>query len=268
MNKDIDQRLVARHFDLHAHEYDTYAEVQREMAERLMTCLVHVVGPHRSNVQAVLDIGVGTGILSRFLLERYPEAEVTALDISEAMLRQAREQLGSERARWIHDDVERWKCSHQYEIIASNATFQWLNHPFEVVQKLSGCLTDGGILAVATFGPRTFWELFCAFRQAGDPSSRRGPIFPSMAFWSEAIRACGLKVEILERVRVHRVYPNVRFFLKAVKKMGASHAPKNDRPLSRDVLARMEKIYNDTFAVPGGIQATFEVIVVVAQKNN
>ncbi|MBE3594138.1 MAG: malonyl-ACP O-methyltransferase BioC [Candidatus Carbobacillus altaicus] len=267
MKEDIDQYLVARHFDLHAHEYETYAEVQREMAERLMARLAHVEGPHRTSVRAVLDIGAGTGVLTRLLFERYPNAEITALDISETMLERAREQLGATQVHWIQADVETWKCPRRYEVIASNAAFQWLNRPSEVVRKLSGCLEDGGMMAVATFGPRTFWELFFAFRQAGDPAPRRGPTLPPMRFWSEAVHACGLQVEVLERVRMYRVYPSVRDFLKTVKKMGASHAPKSDRPLSRRVLTRMEAWYNETFAVPGGVQATFEVIVAVARKH-
>ncbi|MBT9282763.1 MAG: methyltransferase domain-containing protein [Hydrogenibacillus schlegelii] len=268
MKEEIDRRLVARHFDLHAHEYDAHAEVQREMAERLMARLAHVEGPHRPPVRTVLDVGAGTGVLTRFLFERYPEAEITALDISEAMLWRARERLGTARVRWVQADVETWRCPRRYEVIASNAAFQWLSRPSEVVRKLSGCLADGGMLAVATFGPRTFWELFFAFRQAGDPAPRRGPTFPPMRFWSEAIRACGLKVEVLERIRVRRVYPSVRDFLKTVKKMGASHAPKSDRPLPRRVLARMEGWYGETFAVPGGVRATFEMIIAVARKRH
>lgn len=268
MKEEINRRLVARHFDLHAHEYDIYAEVQREMAEWLMLHLARVEGSYRSSVRTVLDVGVGTGVLSRLLFERYPEVEITALDISEAMLRRAREQLGIARVRWVQDDVETWECPHQYDVIASNAVFQWLSRPSEVVRKLSGCLVDGGMLAVTTFGPRTFWELFFAFRQAGDPAPQRGPTFLPMHYWFEAIHVCGLNIKVLERIWVHRVYPSVRDFLKTVKKMGASHAPNIDRPLQRNVLLRMLEGYNKMFSVPGGVQATFEVIVAVAQKSN
>lgn len=45
-------------------------------------------------VRRILDLGVGTGETSRRLLERYPDATVTAVDADPEMLQVAREQLG------------------------------------------------------------------------------------------------------------------------------------------------------------------------------
>jgi len=156
MNEEIDRYLVAHHFDLHAHEYDMHADIQREMAEKLMTRLVYVESLNSLPVRAVLDVGAGTGGLTRLLLQRYPEAEITALDISEVMLWKARERFGSARVQWVRSDVETWRCPNRYDIIASNAAFQWFNHPFDVLLKLSDCLVEKGLFAVTTFGPRTF----------------------------------------------------------------------------------------------------------------
>ena len=37
----------------------------------------------------VLDLGAGTGILSQFLLEKYPNAEIVLIDLAEEMLKEA-----------------------------------------------------------------------------------------------------------------------------------------------------------------------------------
>jgi tRNA (cmo5U34)-methyltransferase len=42
---------------------------------------------------AILDIGAGTGLLSAFLLEKFPDARLTLMDISEKMLDMARERF-------------------------------------------------------------------------------------------------------------------------------------------------------------------------------
>ena len=47
----------------------------------------------RAPSPAVLDIGAGTGLLSAFLLEKYPDARLTLMDISANMLDLARKRL-------------------------------------------------------------------------------------------------------------------------------------------------------------------------------
>ncbi|MBT9253448.1 MAG: hypothetical protein KM296_07095, partial [Brockia lithotrophica] len=84
--------------------------------------------------------------------------------------------------------------------------------------------------------------------------------------WSEAIRACGLKVEVLERIRKRRIYPSVRNFLRIIKSMGASHASNSYYPLTRDVFIRMENFYDVNFKHKNGIRVTFEIILFIAKK--
>ena len=56
-------------------------------------------GPKR-----VLDLGAGTGLLSAFVAEAFPQAELTLLDGASAMLEQARERLG-DRASYVVGDL-------------------------------------------------------------------------------------------------------------------------------------------------------------------
>jgi tRNA (cmo5U34)-methyltransferase len=52
----------------------------------------------------VLDLGVGSGNLSEVILERYPEAKVTGLDISKEMLAVARKRLPTDRLEPVQRD--------------------------------------------------------------------------------------------------------------------------------------------------------------------
>src|ERR1700710_1186285 len=42
----------------------------------------------------IVDLGAGTGLLSAFVRERFPEAELHLIDLSEAMLAKAGQRLG------------------------------------------------------------------------------------------------------------------------------------------------------------------------------
>ena len=53
--------------------------------------LEDVVSPVR-----ILDLGTGTGVVAQALAERYPEAEVVGIDLSPAMIDEARDRLSPE----------------------------------------------------------------------------------------------------------------------------------------------------------------------------
>jgi ubiquinone/menaquinone biosynthesis C-methylase UbiE len=55
----------------------------------------------------VLDVGTGTGAAARLVAERYPEADVTGVDVSERMLDEARRLTDSTRVTYAAADAER-----------------------------------------------------------------------------------------------------------------------------------------------------------------
>jgi len=54
----------------------------------------------------VLDVGTGTGSIPRLLAERYPDAEIVGVDVSERMVDEARRNVGA-RARFQVADAQR-----------------------------------------------------------------------------------------------------------------------------------------------------------------
>jgi malonyl-CoA O-methyltransferase len=75
--------LVARAFDKAARNYDAVASIQATVAKTLVRA-ASVSAP-----RSVLDIGCGTGSVLAQAAERWPEANLTGLDIAPAMLREA-----------------------------------------------------------------------------------------------------------------------------------------------------------------------------------
>ena len=45
----------------------------------------------------ILDVGAGTGLLSAFLLEKFPDARLTLMDISENMLEMAKKRFAGRK---------------------------------------------------------------------------------------------------------------------------------------------------------------------------
>jgi len=78
---------------------------------------------------AILDIGAGTGLLSALLLQRYPDASLTLLDISDQMLMVAHERFSkNQNVRYIAGDYSTGDLGGQYDLICSALSIHHLSH--------------------------------------------------------------------------------------------------------------------------------------------
>ena len=74
---------------------------------------------------SILDVGTGTGLIALMMVQRYPEARVTALDIDEGAVRQAtinvEQAEAKDRIRVVQQRVQ--EHEGQYDAIVSNPPF-------------------------------------------------------------------------------------------------------------------------------------------------
>jgi trans-aconitate 2-methyltransferase len=96
--------------------------------------------------QRVHDLGCGPGNSTALLVERYPGAAITGIDNSPAMLEAARRACPA--ARFEAGDLANWMPEDAPDLLFSNATFQWVPDHLDVLARLAGVLTEGGVLAV------------------------------------------------------------------------------------------------------------------------
>lgn len=275
---------IRRQFDRSAAgSYDKHAFVQRMMADRLQKSLIGWKSEADSSGLDILEIGCGTGTLTERLVNEWPSASITALDLAPAMIEAAKRRIlssavehadsrnrGSARLRLLHADVEQWVADSKadsFDLIVSNACFQWLSDPAQTLHHLRRMLRVGGLLAFTTFGPDTFRELHLAFQEAyqasGMEPQRHGLSFQSAAGWKRVLEEAGFsQVQCVNSI--HReTYASPREFLHAVKAMGASASEAADvRGLSpRRLFAGMYKAYENRFCIQGGVAATYELLL-------
>lgn len=136
---------VARTFDRIASEWDT----TRATPERLL--------PMRAALDAiplvptrVLDVGTGTGAVSRLVSERWPAAEVLGVDVSKEMVAEARRRATSERQRYdVIDSAALPHDAGSFDLVA-------LNNMIPFFDELGRVTAPGGFAAIAyARGPRT-----------------------------------------------------------------------------------------------------------------
>jgi trans-aconitate 2-methyltransferase len=98
-----------------------------------------------SAARCVYDLGCGPGNSTALLVARFPEAEVTGIDNSPAMLDAARKACPG--ARFHSGDLARWSPPATPDLLYSNAAFQWVPHHLDVLDRLARSLPEGGVLA-------------------------------------------------------------------------------------------------------------------------
>jgi len=103
--------------------------------------LVDTTRPHLS----VVDLGCGTGELTRRLADRLEDAEVLGVDSSPEMLAES-EAFERPGLRFEHGDLAR--VGGSWDLVVSNAAIQWVDDHAQLVPHLFGLLAPGGRLGV------------------------------------------------------------------------------------------------------------------------
>jgi len=150
----MDSKAIIKHnFSRHARRYDDFSVIQDRVGAALLR-----ITPGKG-VRRILDVGCGTGTFTRALAQRYDRASITAVDICPAMTKMAQQKLDTHRIRWTCADAERIVLDQCFDLIASNACFQWFEDLAGAVRRYRRLLTPGGVLVFSAFGPSTLCEL-------------------------------------------------------------------------------------------------------------
>lgn len=123
------------------------AQYDKFRAERMQPFddLVRLIRPAPG--MRVVDLGSGTGELTALLSELLPASEVVGLDSSEAMLARAREREG-ERVRFEAADIGAWHDAEAYDLVFSNAAFQWVPDNEGLLDRILTGMKPGSQIAV------------------------------------------------------------------------------------------------------------------------
>ncbi len=257
----LDKRLIRTHFDRAANTYDNSAVLQQNCAQQLLERLSYI----RIKPATIIDLGAGTGILSKALSERFPKARVTALDLAPAMLSVARQQQSfwqrwQKRQGFVCGDMEMLPFAGQScDLIISNMALQWCNDLDQCFREFRRILRPGGLLMFTTCGPDTLKELRQCWRQIDNHDHVNA--FIDMHDIGDALLRAGLSEPVMDRDDYTLTYPDLRTLLHDLKAIGANNSLQGRaRGLTgRQRLQWLQQHY-ETFRQHGLLPASYEII--------
>ncbi|MDO7833863.1 malonyl-ACP O-methyltransferase [Sphingobium sp. HBC34] len=179
MNDSRKHRISAA-FGAAAGQYERHAGPQR-LAATLVADLAQRQRP--DGVARILEIGCGTGFLTRDIQARWPGAELIATDIAPAMLAQAASH-GLIAGTFLPMDGEAPAFDGPwFDLILSSLAFQWFDDLDGAIARLAGLLRPGGSLIFSTMGQGSFARWRAAHAACGLVTGV--PDYPSL----DALRA-------------------------------------------------------------------------------
>lgn len=135
-------------------QQERYLPHREERFRTILDVVERVVGTS----PRLLDVGCGTGSISRRALERFPEASIVAVDMDPAHLELGRRTLG-DRVDWRDLDLRQPGWAEGFEPGSFDAAFSTAIHwfqPEEVVglyKTLAALLREGGVFSNADHMP-------------------------------------------------------------------------------------------------------------------
>lgn len=151
-----DKSLVRRRFSNASTTYDSYAVVQRQIAERL----IGLWNPDRECHYDSLEIGCGTGYTTRLIQSTayHNSLRLWDLTISDEFRTEFISSTSIPKACDAEVEI-RLLGDSSLDVIVSASTIQWFNSLPEFFIQVERVLRKGGKAIISTFGPDTMSEI-------------------------------------------------------------------------------------------------------------
>lgn len=223
-----DKSLIGQQFNSSNKTYEKHAEVQIHAARQLMALWSSATAPAQ-----VLEIGPGSGTLSREIATRYPEARLTWIDLTETS-------PSGCNGTFLHGDAEiivKQLPNEYFDAIFSANSVQWFHSPMRFLINASKLLKKGGKIALSTFAPGTLNEI---------TEINGGTSLPYLSDneWQHFAKTAGFETEKIKEEKSVLKFTSGRGLADHLKKTGVNALTKSPRKdnfaLMRNLMSRGE----------------------------
>lgn len=145
----IDKALIKERFSKAANSYENEATVQKGIAKKMNDILCHSIS---SPPSTILEIGAGTGFLSRHLLKTFTHTEITINDLCEDMEAHFTDISDKKGIKFLWGDAEKLLLPKNQNLVVSCSTLQWFEDLESFFKRCNTILSSKGYLAFSTFG--------------------------------------------------------------------------------------------------------------------
>lgn len=254
-----DKSAISQAFSKAATRYDKHAAFQRDIGHRLLQEL-----PEDLTGLRVLDLGCGTGYFSQQL--KRLGATVVCVDLSSAMLEQARNRCGDDMTTYVLADAESLPFNDgDFDIVFSSLALQWCDDLSVPLREIRRVLAPLGRGYFSTLLDGSLIELKCSWREID--SHQHVNDFVSINQVKIALAQAELSMHHLNSTEVIVWYDTAFQLMRDLKGIGANHIHSRTRGLTKkQALVRVEQAYESFRSQQGSLPATYQVCLGVIYR--
>jgi malonyl-CoA O-methyltransferase len=229
--------------------YDKYAFLQKEIAARLDAKLDIISA--ESNM--ILDLGAGTGLLSKQLSKRFPDSQLICLDFAQDSLK-----INPSKNKLCADAYQLPLADNSVDMVISSLMMQWCPNLKQLFSEIHRVLKNDGLILFSTFGPDTLKELKKSWSVVDNET--HVITFVDMHDIGDQMLGAGFVSPVTEMEKLTLTYQTVTDLLRDLKAIGAQSVDTRSKSLmGKDKFKLMIEMY-ESFRKDGKLPATYEVI--------
>lgn len=155
---------VKAHFEEEAAEFDELILKLIPNYKEMINALISSIPLKKTGPIKVMDLGCGTGTVTKSLKESFPNAQVTCLDLAQNMIEMAKIKLDKYKdMEYITGDFYHFNFSKKYDVIISSLALHHLEtdrDKKEFYTKIYNALRPGGVFfnADVTLGSNSYLQ--------------------------------------------------------------------------------------------------------------
>lgn len=142
-------KKVKDHFEKEAHEFDKLIIKLIPHYHQMLDALVTSIPFKKKEEIKVIDLGCGTGTVSKKVKENHPSSSIHCVDIAENMIDIARHRLSKySDITYENADLSNYSFTNSYDVILSSLTLHHLvtdNDKINFYTKVYGALNSNGV---------------------------------------------------------------------------------------------------------------------------
>lgn len=175
LSSDGRKSQIAAAFGAAAAVYDDHAGIQRIAAQAVadLAGLLPIPAAPR-----ILEVGCGTGLLTREIGTRWPSGSLVATDLAGEMVAKAADGAMIAGTFLPMDGERPWFDGAHFDMIVSSLAFQWFDDLPLALARLHNLLRPGGSLIFSTMGAKSFARWRDAHAQCGVEAGV--PVYPEL----------------------------------------------------------------------------------------
>ncbi len=256
---------IGMHFSEAAGRYDHFSDLQQTVGLELLKMMEEEMSQRGIGNPHILDVGMGTGWLTKKIKESFSHSRVVGVDIAEDMVRFSVKNKNGHYA--ICADAHHLPFKPAvFDVVFSNSVYQWVLDLEGAFSEVFDVLREGGFFYLSCFAKNSLKEVATTFKRFF-PAVGEDSLFllVGQEDLKTCLERCGFQEITLESKEYRKIFHNLKDILWWLKAVGANSVRHNLQWTPRK-FAAAQQFYKEHFSENRNVFTTFEILVVKAKK--